>query len=307
MQTDASPAPGVTHTTSPSADAWREVRMPTDGGIDLGARIYEPMARDVRAHLLIHGATAVPQGYYARFAEHMARHGYCVTTYDYRGIGASRTAPPDREPATMRDWGQSDASAAFGHVRSIANGAPIIAMGHSFGGQTIGLCDAWQSADAVILVASQLGYWRHWPSPKKWGHALLWYGLVPAATTMFGRWPGWIGLGTDLPKGVARQWARWCRDPEYLLGEEPRARERFERLVAPTLFFSFSDDEYAPPNAVDALCSLLPPRSVHHVRMTPEEAGRPIGHFGYFRPSADALLWQPTLEWLDGVLTTMKK
>ncbi|NUP08332.1 MAG: alpha/beta fold hydrolase [Polyangiaceae bacterium] len=282
--------------------SFHVARVPASDGVMLGARSYDPPeGTPVRAVVVIHGATAVPQGYYARFAQYLSERGYRVVTYDYRGIGASRTGSIRDERATMRDWGEHDATAMFAFARSIANGLPLVAIGHSFGGQSIGLCDSWRSVDASVLVGAQFGYWGHWPAPDRWRYAIMWYGLVPVVTTAFGSLPGWLGLGTDLPKGVARQWARWCRDPDYLMRDEPRARERFTKHAAPTLFFSFSDDDYAPEHAVRALLALLP-RSAHHVRMTPAEAGGPVGHFGYFRPGAESALWRPTLEWLETTL-----
>lgn len=291
-----------------ASSTHREIRIPTWDGHHLGARVYDPepgsySAEGTRGTVLINGATAVPQTYYQRFARFAAYRGYRVVTYDYRGIGASRSGPSRREPATMHDWGNVDAACAFAYARSITKGGPLVGIGHSFGGQTIGLTDSWRGADAAVLVASQLGYWGHWPPAVRWRYAAMWYGVVPAATAAFGHLPGWMGLGQDLPKGVAREWAKWCRHPHYLLGHEPQARMRFSRFEVPTLFFSFSDDEYAPPSAVDALVSLLPPKSVHHVAFTPDEVGGKVGHFGFFKPAYEAALWHPAVEWIDRAIS----
>lgn len=298
MHTNASTEP----TTARDEDG-APLRIPTRDGASLGATRFEPPdGETAKATVVIHGATAVPQRYYRRFGSFLAGRGYRVLTYDYRGIGASRGRSLRGERATMRDWGERDVEAAFALARALSKGAPVVAIGHSFGGQTIGLCDAWRGVDASVIVASQLGYYGHFPAPDRYRHAINWYATIPAATAAFGYLPGFLGLGTDLPKGVAREWAKWCRHPSYLLGYEPRARERFSRFTAPTLFFSFSDDAYAPGPAVDALIATMPRRSVHHVRVTPEEMGGPIGHFGFFRPASERSLWAASLEWLGNTL-----
>ncbi len=298
MQTNAS-----TESTTVGDDAGVPLRIPTLDGASLGATLFQPAQSDeARATVVIHGATAVPQRYYRRFALFLSRRGHRVLTYDYRGIGASRGRSPRAERATMRQWGERDVEAAFGLARAMSKGAPVVAIGHSFGGQTIGLCDAWRGVDAAVIVASQLGYYGHFPAPDRYRHAITWYVTIPAVTAAFGYLPGFLGLGADLPKGVAREWAKWCRHPSYLLGYEPRARERFSRFDAPTLFFSFSDDAYAPGRAVDALLATMPHKALHHVRVTPEEMGAPIGHFGFFRPASERSLWSATLEWLEGAI-----
>jgi predicted alpha/beta hydrolase len=50
--------------------------------------------------VLIAPATAVPQGYYAKFARYLAAtQGFRVVTLDYRGIGRSK---PERRPARFQ-------------------------------------------------------------------------------------------------------------------------------------------------------------------------------------------------------------
>ncbi len=46
----------------------------------------------VRGHLVVAGATGVPQLFYRAFAEFASACGYTTLTLDYRGIGLSRPA-----------------------------------------------------------------------------------------------------------------------------------------------------------------------------------------------------------------------
>ena len=68
--------------------AARAITIEATDGYRLGATIFE--TRRARTTVVIHGATAVPQTYYAAFAEWLAGTGVRVVTYDFRGIGASR-------------------------------------------------------------------------------------------------------------------------------------------------------------------------------------------------------------------------
>src|SRR5262249_39825102 len=128
--------------------ASREVAIAATDGYRLGATVFEP--RRARTTVVIHGATAVPQTYYAAFAEWLARPGVRVVTYDYRGVGASRRGSLKGFEATMTDWAERDARAVHAWA-----GDDVAMIGHSFGGQLIGLLDDLRDVRAAVLVATQ--------------------------------------------------------------------------------------------------------------------------------------------------------
>src|SRR5690606_32528534 len=117
----------------------------------------------------------------------------------------------------------------------------------------LGLTSQTAKLSGAMLVASQLGYWRRWPTSEQLKLGLTVHALLPGLATALGYVPGWTGLGEDLPGGVAREWARWCRHPDYLMGYVPEARAHFASLRGPVLAWGFTDDWYAPIPAVDAL------------------------------------------------------
>ncbi|MCI0571776.1 MAG: alpha/beta fold hydrolase [Myxococcaceae bacterium] len=267
-------------------------------GQPLAATLYPADQDGPGAVVLVSSATGATQRYYARFATFLATRGLPTVTYDYRGIGDSRPLAPGVS-ARMQDWGERDLAGAIAGVRRAFPGRRLVLVGHSVGGQLVGLAPNCGEVDAVVLVASQSGHWRLWPAPTRWGMACLWYALVPGITALFGRLPGWLGMGADLPRGVALEWARWCRHRDYLLHEGGEARRAaYSALSAPILAYSFSDDAYAPPAAVEALLATY--RSAPRLRrhLTPQDVGRPIGHFGFFRESFQESLWEEVAEWL---------
>jgi predicted alpha/beta hydrolase len=265
----------------------RSVSIVAADGYSLGATVVEP--RRPRGTLVIHGATATRQTYYARFAEYAAARGVRVVTYDYRGIGASAPASLRDFSATMSEWAELDARAV--HRWATELGDEVSMIGHSFGGQILGLVDDLRTVRSAILVASQLGSYRLWPWPAAARHALNWYVLVPAITRATGYLPAAAGLGVDLPGGVAREWASWCRHPDYLVGARPDAADRFARFDRPTLVLSSAADTFAPPPAVDALIRRLSSAPLEHRRL-PD-----LDHFDFFRPTA-ATLWRDMLDFL---------
>lgn len=285
--------------TTSLADPPVTFTVRADDGTLLGARIYEPEGA-IRGNVLIHGATAVPQRFYALFARALAGAGLRTITYDYRGVGASRPRVLAHYTADLADWAQLDARAMHRYVREHHPGVPLAVVGHSFGAQLIGLLDEVREADLAILVGGQLGYRGFWPQPQAAALRALWSFVVPNVSAWLGYLPGRLGLGEDLPRGVAEQWARWCSHPLYLISEYPDAAARFARFDVPVRAYSFTDDAYAPPRAVDALLQRLTGTRVDHRRLAPSDlALAEVGHFGFFRQATGSRLWGEVKELLS--------
>jgi predicted alpha/beta hydrolase len=263
----------------------------TADDIALGASLYQPKG-EALGTVIVHGATATPSGFYRRFAEFLAHHGLRVLTYDYRGIGLSRPRSLRGFRASMSDWALRDADAAHALVRAEFPGQPVATVGHSFGGQLIGLSDAAHDVRGTLLIACQLGYYGHWGALDRLKLGIVWRALVPTLTASFGYLPGRVGLGEDLPRGVAEEWARWCTSPEYLISDYPEAKRRFARFDKPVLMYSFRDDEMAPRRAVDALLTCFEGAPIEHHDISPAAfGGTPIGHFGFFKSRFEHSLW----------------
>lgn len=275
-----------------------DVQIPAQDGRPIGAVLVHPTVAP-RAQVIIHGATAVPQRFYREWAVHLAERGLAVLTYDYRGIGRSRTRPIRDEPVTMSGW-IDDAQVVQRWFAARAPEVPLVAVGHSFGGQIATTLSP--EADAIITVGAQGGYVGRFDGPRRHWYAAVMRGLIPAVSTVFGHLPGWAGLGEDLPRGVARQWARWCSHPEYLLSELPHLRERMASWRGPLYALSFDDDEFASLRNVQWLLDRFEGATIEHdhLRIAELEA-RKVGHFGFFRRSAEAELWPRVDEFLARV------
>ena len=259
----------------------------------LAGRLFLPPApTPPRAAVILHGATAVPQGFYARFARHLAaRHGFAVLTYDYRGVGESRPASLRGLQATMQDWGERDFSGAMCWIRERFPGLPLLGVCHSFGGHALGMSDEAHHLDGALLFGTQLAWVGHWPLAQRLRLEALWRLAVPVLTALYGYLPGWSGVGEDLPVGVARQWARWCLERRYFLDEQPAYAERLAALRFPLRLYGATDDTYARPAGVRAFAAALSPHAEVHILDPVDLGGRPIGHFAPFRPALAQPLW----------------
>lgn len=275
-------------------------------GYPLAATLFEP-ARAPLAAVLINSATAVPQRHYAAYARFLAAQGFVVLTYDYRGVAGSRWPAMERPMATrMRDWGELDLAGALDHLADRYPQLPLLAVGHSVGGQLLGFAPNRHRFSAALNVASQVAYWRFWDGAARTRIALLWHAAIPLTVAALGKLPAWM-TGWELPGGVAREWARWGRHADFFVDERGRAlHEGFSAWTAPMRLIAISDDhDYAPPRAVAALASLYRHAPVDVQTLTPAAAGRrQIGHFGFFRDDMSRAVWLDTVHWLRAQLQT---
>jgi predicted alpha/beta hydrolase len=133
------------------------------------------------------------------------------------------------------------------------------------------------------------------------GMWLLTHVALPGMARLIGYVPARIlRQGEDLPGGVAREWASWCRNPGYVVGALG-AKDAYARFAAPLRIVAVSDDAYAPPRAVEAFLEFYPnaPRRVERVDAA-AVGGGPIGHFGFFRERFRDTLWKDAADWMTG-------
>ncbi len=177
----------------------------------------------------------------------------------------------------MEDWATKDRAGIEAWAAKEFPEARIAAVGHSFGGQSMGFAGSESQVEGLVMVASQNGWWGNWPAPRKFLYGAMWNIWLPALTHLLGRYPAkMLGGGEDLPKQVALDWARWCRNPDYF-GKETR----HEEFQAPILAYGFTDDPYAPKKAIEALLARYGSPEKELRFLGPEEANlashRPLG------------------------------
>ena len=253
------------------------------------------------AALVIHPATATPQGFYTNFASYLAANGIATVTYDYRGTGRSGSPRTHRELG-MRDWMEHDVPAVADWTAARFPDVPQLAIGHSLGGHALALGNGTAGLAAFALLASHAGPARAIPDPvERFRVQLVLHVLGPVLAAALGYVPARrLGLGEDIPATAMTQWARWARLPGYFFDDpEMRARERAATVTQPVLAVGFADDKWATPELVDALTGHLTSAEVERRTYTPADGGVPvIGHHGFLRRGVQETLWPEMLAWL---------
>lgn len=269
-------------------------------GYPLAAYRFDPHG-PMRGQVAVAAAMAVPQAFYSHFARWLARRGYVVWTFDYRGIGESLTGSRRRLRADLSDWLHKDYDALLRHIAAAAPGQPLFVVGHSFGGQVAPLLPSRESLAGLVNIAVGSGSTRHLTTRMRRSAPLLWHVLAPTLCPLFGYFPGArIGVVGDLPTGALMQWRRWCLTPEYLLSGEPGAREAYATATYPVLALSFADDELLHESGSHLLHGAYRQGRVDYRSIQPAAHGlQRIGHFGFFKPQGEAALWPLVGEWLD--------
>lgn len=277
------------------------VRIAAGDGRALAGTLYLPAVSNQRC-VLVNGATAVKRSHYDGYARYLAAAGFTVLTYDYRGIGDSCEAGGRPEQATMRQWGEEDTAGAISFLSQRMPASRLLVVAHSAGGQLFGLAANNRRAAGLLAVSSQSGYWRLWPWPRRLALALLWFVAMPLLSRLCSRFPARrLGLGgSDLPAGVAREWARWCRHPDYIVDDAGQPlRRHFNAYDGSILAYTVSDDWMAPAEAVQALLAFYTAARIECRELSPSAFGVPsLGHFGYFRNDNQAL-WKDGAAWLS--------
>src|SRR5688500_20048908 len=114
------------------------LRIVTTDGFVLSATRFSP-ENPASKVVLINSDTGVKQKFYASFSAYLAKEGYTVYTYDYRGVGHSRPKTLRGFNASMRDWGVWDYHTMLQNIFQTHVNARVIVMGHTVGGQLVGL------------------------------------------------------------------------------------------------------------------------------------------------------------------------
>jgi predicted alpha/beta hydrolase len=252
------------------------------------------------ANVLIAGAMGVRQDFYAPFADFLAGAGLHVATFDWRGMGWSRPPSLRGYPVRITDWARDDLGAMLDAARGEAPHLPLLYVGHSLGGQLLGIAPGNERVRAMITVNAGNGWYR-FNRVTPWRTRFFWFAAVPVLTPLFGFFPGRkLRMVGDLPAGVAWQWRRWCTNPHYMVDDAGRPlRDGFERVRIPVRSYSFTDDDLITEEAILDLHKCYTHAHLEHRHLAPADLSlERIGHFGFFARAGRAGLWEEARGWL---------
>lgn len=266
-------------------------------GYGITATIFESCSHESappKGVVVIAPAMGVAQYYYQHFARWLAQQGYRTLTFDYRGIGQSSPRSLRGFKTTIRDWAELDCAAVITRAHQLADQLPLYWIGHSLGGQIIGMVPNCQQITKAITVASGNGYWREVEPRQRLKSLWMWFVAVPLALLIFGYFPGKrLRKVGDLPGGVIAQWRRWCLSPRYLFDNEgEQVQQHYASVNFPITSLSFTDDEMMTEKGIKTVHGFYrnAPQTLKILHPATEGMSR-IGHFGFFRRHCENSLW----------------
>ena len=281
----------------PDSVTVTEAEIRATDGIPLATRVYSA-DNPVELTILMLPGTGVRQRAFRHLASWLAVRGARCVTVDYRGMGQSATRR-GIETATLSAWARRDAVAALEYAEDMGP-EPVVLIGHSFGGQAVGLANALHRVRAAVFVGSQFGQARYWDGAARWWLTLYWHAFLPLAAKLLSVLPQWTGPAGPVPCSVASEWARWGRSRQWYVSWEPEAAGLLARFSAPILAYAITDDPIVPPRAVSAFLERFSATVPIRRNVDPRETALThLGHVGLLRPSEGAeVIWREMLDFL---------
>ncbi|KQT16885.1 alpha/beta hydrolase [Chryseobacterium sp. Leaf404] len=243
--------------------------------------------------LLINSATGVRQQIYFSFAAFARRNGMTVITYDYEGIGLSKTGNLKKSKASMRSWGTSDFKTITEFLIQNFPNHKKFCLGHSVGALIVGMNDDSKIFEKLIFVATQNAFIGN----LKWKtkiEAFFGFGFAqPFFTEIFGYFPAhWFGLGESLPKNCAYDWRTLILNRKSTNRLLEKTTDFSKYLNQKVLVLYAEDDAWLTEKGVksllnDTYANLKP---TFRILKTSESEKGIIGHINFFR-SYNQKLW----------------
>jgi predicted alpha/beta hydrolase len=244
--------------------------------------------------ILIAPALGVPAKFYDQFAKYFAKCGIDVFSFDYRTVG-----PKGSEYPRLLDVGVYDLDTAIEHL--IRKYRKVSYIGHSLGGQLLGLAKSANKLDRAVFIASSIPDTQNMVFKLRWQTRVLKYFLLPFYREK-GLFPSRkLGLSSlDLPASIANDWGRWLRSKSYLFDHLTNEQlSCYRQVKIPILSIGFSDDDMAPRKNLTRLLQMYPEEQVSMTFHNVDSGKVSCGHMGFFRESSGLAYWSSTLNWIS--------
>ncbi len=278
-----------------------DISITCEDGYTLAASLYYPSDEPSSA-VLIGPATGIKRQFYHNFAEFLVQQGYGVLTFDNRGIGQSLKGKVSHSDASLQQWGQLDLPAALTTLQQAFPDAYCHLIGHSAGGQLVGLMPNGHELRSMFNVAGSSGRLKNMKLNYRFKAHFFMNFYIPVSNLLFGHTKSqWVGMGEPLPKRVARQWQQWCNGEGYVKTAFGHTIHEhwYDDLSIPSMWVNAIDDDIAIDENVHDMMSVFTRSTPERLRLKPAEHGlKEIGHMKFFsRKSSE--LWRYPLEWIE--------
>jgi len=262
-------------------------------GYQLAAQFYPAVSKKAQYPVVICPATGITKNFYHTFATWLSQQGHDVLSFDFRGIGESLHGALKQSNASITDWGTLDIPCAIDSLLIKTKADQVILIGHSAGGQLLGVVPNYNKVAKVVTVAGSTGHVKGLKGKTKFLAPVMFNFIFPISSAIKGYGATqFIGMGENLPKKVAQQWREFCSRPGYV-----------KNAIGKTIFHDFhsdiqcsitaiwaDDDEIATKRNVNELLSLYPNADKKMIELNPKNLGyKSIGHMLLFKKSHQKL------------------
>lgn len=268
---------------------FENVTITCTDGYSLSGRFYQSKQSIEQLPILICPATGITQGFYHNFSEWLSEQGFNVMVFDFRGIGQSLHGPLRESNASIQDWGQLDIPAAIDLLLNKTQQEKVTLLGHSAGGQLLGIVPNYDKVAQVISISGSTGHVKGLKGRTKRMAPVMFNLIFPVSSLIKGYGAtNFLGMGENLPKNVAKQWAQFCSKPGYVINAIGKTifDDYHSEIQCPITVYWSSDDEIATEANVKDLLRLYPNAQTDMIELRPQEHGhKAIGHMLMFKKS----------------------
>lgn len=283
-----------------------DISVPTPDGYTLSGILYE-YAGQPKAVVQINIGTGMRKEFYANFARYLAENGFIVCLWEYRGMGRSRPLhKEDFSCITMQDWA-IDMRTVLDFLEARYPDWPKLMIGHSIGGQLLGLLPNHHKLKGMLMINSSTGTWWHHTLPYRIKSYYFFNVLTPLLVPLVGYLPAKrLRIMEDLPAALILEWREWCNSENYLfdfLGKSI-AQHYYEDILLPIKAYWTTDDPIANAVTVPALLRHFRKADRLTETLRPADLGvKRIGHFGLFSRKMKSLFWTKVVTDLETLVS----
>lgn len=282
-----------------------DIKITCEDDFHLAGTLYKPSK--LIGAIMIAPATGIKRQFYNSFANFLAQNGYGVITFDNRGIGESKSESINEINASLVNWGKLDMTAVLNALKEEFPNTLYHLIGHSAGGQLVGLMKNSNELQSMFNYASSSGSLNYTKYPFKFKSIFFLNCFIPISNLLFGQTNSqWIGMGEPLPKLVSSQWRNWCNGKGYVAEEFGKSIKNhlYDKLTLPSLWVHSIDDDIANIENVKDMIRVYSQSKSEIITLDPKEFGyKEIGHMKFFSPKR-MKVWEIALDWLNAKTTT---
>lgn len=276
------------------------IKITCEDNFELSGTLYQP--KQVKAAIMIAPATGIKRQFYNSFAQFLLENGFGVITFDNRGIGESKGESINASNASLTNWGRLDMPAVLEILKSSFPNVDYHLVGHSAGGQLVGLMHNAKDLKSLFNFGSSSGSLHYAKYPFKFKSAFWMNCYIPMSNFIFGHTKSqWVGMGEPLPKNVASEWRRWCNGKGYVAVDlDTKIKTHlYNDLTLTSLWLHAEDDDIANHNTVKDMIRVYSKMQYEVITLKPKDFSfKDIGHMSFFR-TKKKVLWRFALDWFD--------